>query len=95
MLTELIIAFIRTLRLVVDIYQYVIFIYIILTWIPEIRSTRFFDILNRICDPFLRIFDRIIPPIGGLSISAILAILTLRLLQWSLGQVLYQLIELY
>jgi YggT family protein len=37
------------------------------------------DFLRDICEPFLRIFRRVIPPFGGLDLSPILAILTLQI----------------
>jgi len=36
--------------------------------------------LRDICEPFLRIFRRIIPAFGGLDLSPILAILTLQII---------------
>jgi YggT family protein len=39
------------------------------------------DILGRICDPYLDLFKKIIPPIGGMiDISPILAIIVLQLI---------------
>jgi YggT family protein len=39
------------------------------------------DILGRICDPYLNLFKKIIPPIGGMvDISPILAIIVLQLI---------------
>jgi YggT family protein len=35
--------------------------------------------LRDVCEPFLRIFRRIIPPLGGLDFSPILAIITLQI----------------
>ena len=44
-------------------------------WIGDIYRA-----LGRICDPFLNIFRRIIPPIGGmLDISPIFAIIVVQL----------------
>jgi YggT family protein len=35
--------------------------------------------LRDVCEPFLRIFRRVIPPFGGIDFSPILAILTLQI----------------
>jgi YggT family protein len=43
------------------------------------------SILSQLTDPYLNIFRNIIPPLGGLDFSPILAILLLQLLQTGLG----------
>jgi YggT family protein len=54
-----------------------------MTWIP-FKSGIIADIdkvLGKICDPYLDLFKKIIPPIGGmLDISPILAIIVLQLI---------------
>lgn len=64
-----------------DLYSLIIFVYCLMTWIPSysgiIGDIR--NVLARICDPYLNIFRRIIPPIGGMvDISPILALLVLQ-----------------
>lgn len=67
-----------------DIYVGVIIIYILMSWLPNHGGGWIGDIyraLGRICDPYLNLFRRIIPPIGGmLDISPILAIIVLQLI---------------
>jgi YggT family protein len=36
--------------------------------------------LREICEPFLRLFRRLIPPLGGLDLSPMLALITLYIL---------------
>lgn len=65
----------------VDIYTWIILAYCIMTWFPvatgiiaDIRTA-----LERIVDPFLSIFRKIIPPIGGMvDISPIVALFVLQ-----------------
>lgn len=64
-----------------DTYSLVIFIYCMMTWIPTgggiIGDLR--NVLARICDPYLNLFRRFIPPIGGMvDISPIIALLVLQ-----------------
>lgn len=63
-------------------YTFIIFVYVILSWIPT-RSGVVADIqsaLGKLCDPYLNLFRRIIPPIGGMvDISPIVAILALQI----------------
>jgi len=62
-------------------YYLILIIRIFLTWIPNLDwDSQPFEFLRSITDPFLNIFRRIIPPIGGmLDISPILAFLVLQL----------------
>ena len=63
-----------------DAYRFVIVIYVLLSWFPmggiieEFRNA-----LGKICDPFLNLFKRLIPPIGGMvDITPIIALLVLQ-----------------
>ncbi|MCD6726702.1 MAG: YggT family protein [Solirubrobacteraceae bacterium] len=70
------------------VYVVLIFLYIISSWffafggrMPYNRSLNaLLQFLRQVCEPFLAIFRRVIPPIGGLDLSPILAILTLTIL---------------
>lgn len=66
----------------VDIYTFIIFVYVLLSWVPTKQGTlaQINDVLARICDPYLNLFKRFIPPIGGMvDISPIIAIIVLQL----------------
>lgn len=64
-----------------DVYTMVLFVYVLMSWIPQ-KSGIIADIdtvLGKVCDPFLDLFRRFIPPIGGMvDISPILALLVLQ-----------------
>ncbi|KAM3096242.1 YggT family protein [Phormidesmis sp. 146-35] len=71
-----------TISRFVSIYLVLLFIRILLTWFPQVDFYNPpFSILAQLTDPYLNIFRRIIPPLGGLDISAILAILALQVVQ--------------
>ena len=76
----------------VDAYTIILFVYVILSWIPN-KSGIINDIdtvLGKICDPFLDIFRKFIPPIGGmLDISPIIALLALQLAERLILWILY------
>jgi YggT family protein len=60
-------------------YLAILFIRILLSWFPNINwFDPPFSILSQLTDPYLNIFRSIIPPLGGLDFSAILAILLLQ-----------------
>ena len=65
-----------------DAYCMVIFIYILMSWFP-LGSGIVGDVyrfLGKLCDPYLDVFRRFIPPIGGMiDASPIVALLVLQL----------------
>lgn len=64
---------------ILEIYNYAIIIYILMSWFPGARESTFGIFLARICEPFLEPFRKIIPPIGGvLDISPLVALLVLN-----------------
>ena len=64
------------------IYSFLLIIRVLLTWFPSIDwSNGILSALCSITDPYLNIFRGVIPPIGGLDISSILAFLLLNFLQ--------------
>ena len=53
--------------------------YILLSWFPNARGSAVGQFLGKIVEPYLSIFRRFIPPIGGmLDISPIVAFIALR-----------------
>lgn len=63
-------------------YYILIIIRIFLSWIPSIDwEQQPFTWIRSIVDPFLNIFRGIIPPIGMLDISPIVAIILLQFIQ--------------
>ena len=59
-------------------------VYCLLTWIPMRRGGLMEDIaavLDSICGPWLNLFRRFIPPMGGVDFSPVVAIIALQILQ--------------
>jgi uncharacterized protein YggT (Ycf19 family) len=70
----------------VFIYVYVLLIfgYILTSWVrlpysPWVR--RLSDFLRDVCEPYLRLFRRILPPLGPLDLSPVVAIVLLFLVK--------------
>lgn len=67
-----------------NIYFWVIIVRIFLTWIPSVDwYSQPFKFLALISDIVLEPFRRIIPPLGGLDFSPIVALLFLQFLQFA------------
>ncbi|KAM3711182.1 hypothetical protein ACB098_01G089800 [Castanea mollissima] len=60
-----------------NIYNTVLIVRLVLTWFPNAPSV-IVSPLSTLCDPYLNIFRGIIPPLGGLDLSPILAFLVLN-----------------
>lgn len=64
-------------------YMTMIAIRIIASWFPSARKYHWLYWLSRCTDPYLNLFRRIIPPIGGvLDLSPMLAYFSLQLLEF-------------
>lgn len=68
-------------------YSVVIVIYVLMSWVPNLRETKFGELIGKIAEPYLDLFRRFIPPLGMIDISPIVAILALNLIQKGLGNV--------
>lgn len=72
--------FAQSLAAFLQIYFVLIIIRVLLSWFPTIDwYNQPFNALSQLVDPYLNLFRRVIPPIGGLDLSPILAIFALQL----------------
>lgn len=63
-----------------NIYFYMIFIYILMSWLPNARENFIGELLTKLVEPYLAPFRRFIPPLfGTIDISPIVALFVLRL----------------
>lgn len=65
------------LYLALELYSFALIIYIFMSWFPGARESSFGVFLAKICEPYLEPFRKIIPPIGMMDISPIVAIFVL------------------
>ncbi|MGF1491755.1 MAG: YggT family protein [Microcoleaceae cyanobacterium] len=69
----------NTVGTFLQIYMVLIFVRILLSWFPNISwYDSPFSILSQLTDPYLNVFRSIIPPLGGIDFSPILAIFLLQ-----------------
>lgn len=68
----------------IDLYILIIFVYVLMSWIPQMSGwlLDLYQILGKICDPFLNLFKKVIPPIGMMDISPIAAFIALVIIKW-------------
>ncbi|WP_174613174.1 YggT family protein [Virgibacillus ihumii] len=65
------------LQLALMLYSYALIIYIFMSWFPGARESSIGEFFAKISEPYLEPFRKIIPPIGMIDISPIVAILVL------------------
>lgn len=63
------------------VYLIMLFIRILGSWVPELQRTRFMQFIAFYTDPYLNIFRKLIPPLGMLDISPIIAFFCLNILE--------------
>jgi YggT family protein len=81
----------RFLDVFISVYILVILAYIITSWIRLPYSpwlNRIQRFLYDVCDPYLRLFRRVIPPLGPLDLSPMLAVITLLVLREVISSIL-------
>ncbi|HEY4552575.1 MAG TPA: YggT family protein [Bacillaceae bacterium] len=75
------------LKTAIQYYSWAMIIYILMSWFPNARETAIGQLLARICEPYLEPFRRIVPPLGMIDISPIVAFFVLRLATMGLDQI--------
>lgn len=63
------------------VYLIMLMIRILGSWIPELMNTRFMLFIAFYTDPYLNFFRRIIPPLGMIDFSPIIAFLCLGFIE--------------
>lgn len=73
----------RAVVAVIDFYSLLLLVYVLMSWIPR-RGYGFVEdvrsVLASLCEPYLGIFRRFIPPIGMVDFSPVVAIIVLEML---------------
>lgn len=69
------------IRILGQILTYAIFARILLSWLPIDRNSRIVVVLIEITEPILGPLRRVIPPIAGLDLAPMAALILIRLAQ--------------
>jgi YggT family protein len=69
----------QILSAIVNVYTVVLFVYAVISWIPDLRG-RWVYYLAAIVEPVLAPIRRIVPPIGGFDLAFLIVILLLQFL---------------
>jgi len=87
-ITQIISEFIQVCLATLSIFSLLLLLRVLLSWFPNLPwENPLLATLASITDPYLNLFRGLIPPIGGVDLSAILAFLTLNLASSLLGSI--------
>lgn len=84
------IALIRLVGTAFEVYSWLLIARILMTWFPVDPYNPLVRFIGRVTDPFLNLFRGLLPPLGMIDISPILAFFALRLLRTLVVRVLWQ-----
>ncbi len=71
---------IKIVHLILELLMIMVFVHAIGSWIPSIRESRFYEVLDRIVEPMLRPIRQVVPSLGGVDISPMILIIILLLI---------------
>ncbi len=74
------VVFLMLITTVLRFYIFALILYAILSWIAPGTYSPAASLLDTLCEPLLRPLRRIIPPLGGIDLSALFAIIILQAL---------------
>ena len=83
---QILATLLQVLAQTLEIYSLVLIVRVPLSWFPNLDwANPVLSTVSSITDPYLNAFRGLIPPLGGLDLSAILALVALSLLQQMLN----------
>lgn len=69
------------IKMLFQVYTLMIFVRIISSWVPEWRESKVVQFVSFYTDPYLDLFRRVVPPLGGIDFSPILAFISLSIIE--------------
>jgi YggT family protein len=73
-------------------FTIMLFVRILGSWLPELQTQRWMQCIAFYTDPYLNFFRRIIPPLGMIDLSPIIAFLCLGFIENVIKFILYQVV---
>lgn len=70
-------------------YEFAIVIYILSSWFPMAKNNFIIKFLQDICEPYLSLFRKILPPIAMIDFSPILGIMALGFIERFIYSILF------
>lgn len=67
--------------LLFQVYILLLFVRIVASWVPDLQRYRIMHFVAFYTDPYLNLFRRIIPPLGAMDFSPIIALFVLSIVK--------------
>ena len=74
----------QVIRALLNFYEMLIVVWCILSWFPVREGSLVGDVavvVNRLVAPYMNLFRRFVPPLGGIDFSQIIAIFALSIIE--------------
>ncbi|MGO2695590.1 MAG: YggT family protein [Bavariicoccus seileri] len=71
----------RALDSAIYVYSLLLVVYALMSWLPGARDSKLGEWVEKLVRPYLEIFDRVIPSIGGIGFSVMAGVIFLQLVQ--------------
>ncbi len=71
----------KLLHVLIELLIILVFVHALGSWFPQIRESRFYEMLDRIVEPMLRPIRQVLPNMGGIDISPMILIFILILIE--------------
>ncbi|EKU50388.1 YggT family protein [Staphylococcus massiliensis] len=75
---DLLVTIFKFIIFIAQIYYYGLIVYIFMSWLPGARDSKFGEFMAKMYEPYLEPFRKIIPPIGMIDISSLVAIVVVH-----------------
>jgi len=83
---DVVVFLLQVLAQTLSIYTLVLLVRVLLSWFPNLDwSNPILSSVSAMTDPYLNAFLGLIPPVGGLDLSSLVAFVALQLAQGLLG----------
>ena len=76
----------KIVHLFIQLLIILVFIHALGSWVPSIRESRFYEMLDGIVEPMLRPIRQILPNLGGIDVSPAILIFILVLIDRLIGR---------
>jgi len=76
----------KIVHLLIQLLIILVFIHALGSWVPSIRESRFYEMLDGIVEPMLRPIRQILPNLGGIDVSPAILIFILVLIDRLIGR---------
>ncbi|EFR31335.1 YggT family protein [Eremococcus coleocola] len=71
----------RLVDTIFNLYSFVLIAYALMSWFPQARSSKLGQLIRRLAEPYISVFDQFIPSLGGISFNVIIALFVLQFAQ--------------